>query len=150
MDILGIASHIVWSLTFFQSTGGWLCPDLTTATFSSPAVSSEVTLSSFWYSDLSFWWFWSRLLYWFLKMSRHVSSNYRRRGGDLLEDVELRGAVGPVGGVALGGDSAVDQHDLDQDALLAEVPQTLDVVTHITTQPLGPALLKGYNKMQCT
>ena len=83
-------------------------------------------------------------------MSRHVSSNYRRRGGDLLEDVELRGAVGPVGGVALGGDSAVDQHDLDQDALLAEVPQTLDVVTHITTQPLGPALLKGYNKMQCT
>ena len=71
-------------------------------------------------------------------------------GGGLLEDVELRGAVGPVGGVTLGGDSAVDQHDLDQDALLAEVPQTLNVVTHIATQPLGPALLKGYNKMQCT
>ena len=66
-------------------------------------------------------------------------------GGGLLEDVELRGAVGPVGGVTLGGDSAVDQHDLDQDALLAEVPQTLNVVTHIATQPLGPALLEGYN-----
>ena len=49
--------------TFFQSTEGWLCPDLTTARFSRPAVSSEVTLSSFWYSDLSFWWFWTRLLY---------------------------------------------------------------------------------------
>ena len=66
-------------------------------------------------------------------------------GGGLLEDVELSGAVGPVGGVTLGGDSAVDQHDLDQDALLAEVPQTLNVVTHIATQPLGPALLEGYN-----
>ena len=75
-------------------------------------------------------------------MSHHERVTNQR--GDLLEDVELRGAVGPVGGVTLGGDSAVDQHDLDQDALLAEVPQTLDVVTHIATQPLGPALLEGY------
>ena len=50
-------------------------------------------------------------------MSHHERVTNQR--GDLLEDVELRGAVGPVGGVTLGGDSAVDQHDLDQDALLA-------------------------------
>lgn len=63
----------------------------------------------------------------------------------ILEDVELRGAVGPVGGVALGRHPAVDQHDLDQDALLTEVSKTLNVVTHIATQPLGPALLLEYN-----
>ena len=51
----------------------------------------------------------------------------------ILEDVELRGAVGPVGGVALGRHPTVDQDDLDQDALLTEVSQTLNVVAHIAT-----------------
>ena len=61
----------------------------------------------------------------------------------LLENVQLSGAVCPVGGVALspGRHPAVDQHDLDQDALVTEVPETLDVVTHIASQTLGPALL---------
>ena len=49
----------------------------------------------------------------------------------VLEDVELRGAVSPVRGVALGRHPAVDQHDLHQDTLLAEVPQALNVVTNI-------------------
>ena len=49
----------------------------------------------------------------------------------VLEYVELRGAVSPVWGVALGGHPAVDQHDLHQDALLAEVPQALNIVTNI-------------------
>ena len=35
------------------------------------------------------------------------------------------------------------QHDLHEDALVAEVTQTLDVVAHVAAQPLGPALL-GY------
>ena len=51
--------------TFFQSTCVLLLAPAW-ATSSRPEVSSEVTLSSFWYSDLSFWWFCSRLLYWFL------------------------------------------------------------------------------------
>ena len=49
----------------------------------------------------------------------------------VLEYVELRGAVSPVWGVALGRHPAVDQHDLHQDTLLAEVPQALNVVTNI-------------------
>ena len=53
----------------------------------------------------------------------------------LLENVQLSGAVCPVGGVALspGRHPAVDQHNLDQDALVTEVPETLDVVTHIAS-----------------
>ena len=49
----------------------------------------------------------------------------------VLEDVELGGAVSPVWRVTLSRHSAVDQDDLHQDALLAEIPQTLNVVTHI-------------------
>ena len=51
----------------------------------------------------------------------------------VLEDVELGGAVSPVWRVALSRDPAVYQDYLNQDALLAEVPQTLNVVTHIAT-----------------
>ena len=51
----------------------------------------------------------------------------------VLEDVELRGAVSPVWRVALSRDPAVDQDDLHQDTLLAEVSQALNVVTHIAT-----------------
>ena len=36
----------------------------------------------------------------------------------------------------------MDQHDLHQDGLLAELPQGLDVVTHVAPQPPGPALLE--------
>ena len=59
-----------------------------------------------------------------------------------LENVELGGAVAPVLGVCGGGGHpAVHQHDLNEDALVAEVTQTLDVVAHVAAQPLGPALL---------
>ena len=61
-----------------------------------------------------------------------------------LENVELGGAVAPVLGVCgggRGGHPAVHQHDLNEDALVAEVTQTLDVVAHVAAQPLGPALL---------
>ena len=36
----------------------------------------------------------------------------------------------------------MDQDDLDQDGLLAQVPQGLDVVTDVAPQPPGPALLE--------
>ena len=67
---------------------------------------------------------------------------------DSLENVELGWAVAPVlgvGGGGRGGHPAVHQHDLHEDALVAEVTQTLDVVAHVAAQPLGPALLR-YNR----
>ena len=36
----------------------------------------------------------------------------------------------------------MDQDYLDQDGLLTQVPQGLDVVTHVAPQPSGPALLE--------
>ena len=36
----------------------------------------------------------------------------------------------------------MDQHDLHQDGLLAELPQGLDVVADVAPQPPGPALLE--------
>ena len=36
----------------------------------------------------------------------------------------------------------MDQDDLHQDGLLAQLPQRLDVVAHVAPQPPGPALLE--------
>ena len=60
----------------------------------------------------------------------------------VLEDVELGGAVSPVWRMALSRDSAVDQDNLHEDGLLAQVTQGLDVVTDVAPQPPGPALLE--------